>query len=96
MNDTDTKLLYDRMAELNMNIVRLGKDINGLNKTQKELSSRLELLPKEVFSVASEVSSKTSLDELHTVISEISMTSNDIQKTVDTIFDAFTRDKALK
>ncbi len=96
MNDTDAKLLYERMAELNINIAKLGKDINGLNKTQKELSSKLDILPKEVFSAASEVSSKTSLDELRTIISEVSMTSNDIQKTVDTIFETFTKEKAVK
>ncbi|NOQ55605.1 MAG: hypothetical protein GQ477_02240 [Nanohaloarchaea archaeon] len=96
MDDTDVKLLYGRMAELNINIAKLGKDINGLNKTQKELSSRIEKLPKEVFNAASDVSSKTSLDELRTIISEVSMTSNDIQRTVDTIFESFTRDKAVK
>jgi len=96
MNDTDAKLMYKRMAELNISIINLGKEISSLKKTQETLTGRLESFPKEVFTATDKAASKTSLDELKSALTEMTMTTNETQKTVETIFDAFTRDKATK
>ncbi len=96
MNDTDAKLMYKRMAELNISIINLGKEISGLKKAQEALTGRLDSFPKEVFTATDKTVSKTSLDELKSALTEMTMTTNETQKTVDTIFDAFTREKATK
>ncbi|MEA2003806.1 MAG: hypothetical protein U9O53_02495 [archaeon] len=96
MNDTDAKLLYKRMAELNINIVNLGKEMSGLKKSQENLAKKLDSFPKDFFTQASNTSSDRPLDEINPVLSEITMTTDDIQKTVDNIFEAFTKDKVLK
>lgn len=96
MNDTDAKLMYKRMAELNINIINLGKEISSLKKAQEGLAGRLDSFPKEVFTATDKTVSKTSLDELKSALTEMTMTTNETQKTVDTIFDAFTREKATK
>lgn len=96
MNDTDAKLMYKRMAELNINIINLGKEISSLKKAQEALTGRLDSFPKEVFTATDKTVSKTSLDELKSALTEMTMTTNETQKTVDTIFDAFTREKATK
>ncbi len=96
MNDTDAKLMYKRMAELNISIINLGKEINSLKKTQETLTGRLDSFPKEVLTATEKTVSKTSLDELKSALTEMTMTTNETQKTVDSIFDAFTRDKATK
>ncbi|MEA3229798.1 MAG: hypothetical protein U9P44_02685 [archaeon] len=94
MNDNDAKLMYKRMADLNINIIQLGKDINSLRKTQDNLLKKFDTLPKEVFKAASQVSSKTTPEDLKPLLREIIMTTDDTQKTVDNIFQTFTKEKA--